>query len=64
MQLTVDLTGSTLPRDDLDHLRDARRAAYDLLDPGADLDRVGRERLYVLLDLLDILQDAVLAAAK
>ena len=62
MRLTVDLTGSSHPQDELNYLRDARQAVHDLLLPDGDLDRAGRVRLCSLLSLLEALEQAVHAA--
>lgn len=63
MQLSIDLSGSPLAQDDLDLLADARQAVMALLVHDAVLDRTGRERLAVLLHILDDLFNAVIAAA-
>lgn len=63
MQLSIDLSGSPLAQDDLDLLADARQAVMALLVHDAVLDRTGRERLAVLLHILDDLLNAVIVAA-
>lgn len=63
MQLSIDLSGSPLAQDDLDLLADARQAVMALLVHDAVLDRTGRERLAVLLRILDDLFNAVIVAA-
>ena len=62
MRLTIDLTGSCAPRDDLDLLHDAQGAVIDLLTPNADLDLRARDRLATLLRLLADLHAAARAA--
>ena len=52
MRLTIDLTGSSARRDDLDLLHDAQTAVIDLLTPHAHLDPPARDRLAALLRLL------------
>jgi len=64
MQLHIDLSGSFMARDDLDLLEDAQQAIIALLNPDADLDRAGRDRLATLLRILDELRIAVLQAAS
>lgn len=64
MQLHIDLSGSFMARDDLDLLADAQQVIIALLNPDADLDRVGRDRLATLLRILGELRIAVLHAAS
>ncbi len=64
MQLHIDLSGSFMARDDLDLLADAQQVIIALLNPDADLDRAGRDRLATLLRILDELRIAVLQAAS
>ncbi len=64
MQLHIDLSGSFMARDDLDLLEDAQQAIIALLNPDAELDRSGRDRLATLLRILDELRIAVLHAAS
>ena len=63
MRLEIDLTGSDRQQDELDYLADAQRVVIALLDPSADLDRAGRDRLAILLSILDTLRTAVARAA-
>lgn len=62
MRLMIDLTGSTLLQDDLDYLADAQQAVLDLLLPDAELERLARARLCLLLQLLEQLRQAVCTA--
>ncbi|MFZ1326227.1 MAG: hypothetical protein WAT67_09455 [Candidatus Contendobacter sp.] len=62
MRLLIDLTGSTLLQDDLDYLADAQQAVLDLLLPDAELERLARARLCLLLQLLEQLRQAVCTA--
>lgn len=64
MKLHIDLSGSFMARDDLDLLADAQQVIIALLNPDADLDRAGRDRLATLLRILDELRIAVLQAAS
>ena len=64
MRLEIDLTGSDRQQDELDYLADAQRAVIALLDPSADLDRAGRDRLAILLSILDTLRTAICRASS
>lgn len=63
MQLTIDLTGSRSVRDELEYLRDAQQAIQDLMLPTGDWNAAQRDRIAILLNILNELWGAVIAHA-